>query len=119
MALETRVMSQPLPAAVAEIDWKLVASAVAVFLGTVITTVWGWFQGRKKSQESKSEAGSAVQIAGAVLQDNTSLRENTQAVKDLRDQVMFLRDTIERRNRTDDELNDTIEELLKRLDRAG
>ena len=111
-------MSQPLPAAL-EVDWKLVASAAAVFVGTIVTTVWGWFQGRKKSEKNAVEPTPGVQIAGAVLQDNTSLRENTHAVRDLRDQIMFLRDTIERRNRTDDELNDTIEELLKRLDKAG
>lgn len=111
-------MSQPLPAAL-EVDWKLVASAAAVFVGTIVTTVWGWFQGRKKSEKNAVESTPAVQIAGAVLQDNTSLRENTQAVRDLRDQVMFLRDTMERRCRAEDELSDQLNDLIKRLDRAG
>ncbi len=109
-------MSQSLPAAT-EIDWKLVASAGAVFIGTVVTTIWGWFQGRKKSQE-KSEAA-PLPIAAAVLQDNASLRDNTHAVRDLRDQIMFLRDAIERRIRVEDELQDTLEDLVKRLDRAS
>lgn len=111
-------MSQPLSDAVA-VDWKLVASAAAVFIGTVVTTVWGWFQGRKKSKESAVEPANSFQIAGAVLQDNSSLRENTQAVRDLRDQMLFLRDAIERRIRVEDELQDTLEDLIKRLDKAS
>lgn len=110
-------MSQSLPAA-AEIDWKLVASAAAVFIGTAVTTVWGWIQGRKKSEKAADPAP-AIQIAGAVLQDNTSLRDNTQAVRDLRDQIMFLRDSIERRIRAEDDLQETLEDLVKRLDRAS
>lgn len=117
MGLETRVMSQSLPVVAAEIDWKLVASAAAVFIGTAVTTVWGWVQGRKKSEKANDPG--AVQIAGAVLQDNTSLRENTQAVKDLRDQIMFLRDVMERRIRAEDDLQDTLEDLCKRLDKVG
>ncbi|MAS67367.1 MAG: hypothetical protein CMK82_11305 [Pseudomonadales bacterium] len=112
-------MSQPLPVAAAEIDWKLVASAVGVFIATIVTTVWGWFQGKKKSRENTPEPSTSYQIAGAVLQDNASLRDNTQAVRDLRDQIMLLRDTMERRCRAEDELADTLEDLVKRLDKAS
>ena len=110
-------MSQSLPAA-AEIDWKLVASAGAVFFGTIVTTIWGWVQGRKKSQE-KVEATLPAPIAAAVLQDNTSLRDNTMAVRELRDQIMLLRDTMERRCRAEDELSDQLHDLIRRLDRAS
>lgn len=119
MASETRVMSQPLPAVAAEIDWKLVASAAAVFIGTIVTTVWGWFQGRKKSKASTPEPVSGYQIAGAVLQDNQSLRDNTQAVRDLRDQVFMLIHVLEGKNKVEMELQDTLEDLIKRLDKAS
>lgn len=113
-------MSASLPEAAVNIDWKLVASAGAVFVGTVVTTVWGWVQGRKKSEKSAAApTDSPLQIAGAVLQDNASLRENTQAVKDLRDQMMFLRDAVERRIRSEDELQESIDELCKRLDKVA
>lgn len=111
-------MSQPLPAA-AEIDWKLVASAVAVFVGTIVTTIWGWFQGRKKSKESTPEPAASYQIAGAVLQDNQSLRDNTQAVRDLRDQVFMLVHVLEGKTKLEMELQDTLEDLIKRLDKAS
>lgn len=108
-------MSDPSPVTTTvEIDWKLIGSAVGVFIATMVTTVWGWMQGRKKAKEPASEV--PFQVAGAVLQDNTSLRENTQAVKDLRDQILFLRDAVEKRTKSEDELNDTIEDLIKRLD---
>jgi len=111
-------MSQPLsPVDVAAIDWKLVASAAAVFIATAITTVWGWFQGRKKSEKTAAEP--SFQVAGAVLQDNTSLRDNTQAVRDLRDQVFMLIHVLEGKNKTEMDLQDTLEDLIRRLDKAS
>jgi cytosine/adenosine deaminase-related metal-dependent hydrolase len=113
-------MSDPLPAAQAvEIDWKLVGSAVGVFLATMVTTVWGWMQGRKKSEKNAATEGAGIHIAGAVLQDNSSLRDNTQAVRDLRDQVMMLVHVLEGKNKVEMELQDTLEDLIKRLDRAS
>lgn len=109
-------MSQSLPAA-AEIDWKLVASAGAVFIGTIVTTVWGWFQGKKKSQAAP-EQSAPIQIAGAVLQDNTSLRDNTQATRELRDQILLLVHVLERHVRVQDDIQESLEDLVKRLDRA-
>lgn len=109
-------MSQPLPDA-AGVDWKLVASAGAVFIGTIVTTVWGWFQGRKKSERSAPDPTAPFHVAGAVLQDNTSLRDNTHAVKDLRDQILLLTHILERHVKVQDELHDDLEDLIKRLDK--
>lgn len=112
-------MSDPLPAAAATVDWKLIGSAVGVFIATMVTTVWGWMQGRKKSEKSAEAQGSQFQIAGAVLQDNTSLRDNTQAVRDLRDQVFMLIHVLEGKNKVEMELQDTLEDLIRRLDKAS
>jgi len=121
-------MSQPLSDAVG-IDWKLVGSAVGVFIATIVTTVWGWMQGRKKSEKAAAQTPSDFQLAGAVLQDNTSLRDNTQAVRELRDQMLLLAHIMERHVRIQDDLmNDLrrydrvtvdLAELIKRLDKAG
>ena len=113
-------MSQSLPAAT-EIDWKLVASAGAVFIGTVVTTIWGWFQGRKKSQEkaSATHPDNHFQIAGAVLQDNTSLRDNTQATRELRDQVFLLSHVMERHVGVQNDIHNELERLIRLLDRAS
>jgi hypothetical protein len=113
-------MSEPLPPAAAEIDWKLVGSAVGVFLATIVTTVWGWVQGRKKSEKaSATHPDNHFQIAGAVLQDNTSLRDNTQATRELRDQILLLVHVLERHVRVQDDIQESLEELVKRLDRAS
>lgn len=109
-------MSPPSPD-VSTVDWKLVGSAVGVLIATIITTVWGWYQGRKKSRVGAAEP--AFQIAGAVLQDNTSLRDNTHAVRELRDQIFLLNHTIERQVKVQDDLSDDIEKLLRRLDKIG
>ena len=112
-------MSQPLADA-AGIDWKLVGSAVGVFIATIVTTVWGWMQGRKKSAAASAALPAPeFQFAGAVLQDNTSLRENTRATRDLRDQIMLLSHVLERHVKVQDDIEDHLQELVKRLDKAG
>lgn len=111
-------MSQSLPVAAAEIDWKLVASAGAVFVGTIVTTVWGWMQGRKKSQE-KVDAAPPVPLAAAVLQDNASLRDNTMAVRELRDQVFLLSHVMERHVGVQNDIHNELERLIRLLDKAG
>lgn len=109
-------MSQPLSDA-AGIDWKLVGSAVGVFIATIVTTVWGWMQGRKKATNSQPEQG--VQIAGAVLQDNASLRDNTNAVRELRDQVFLLAHIMERHVGVQNDIHGELERLIKLLDKAS
>lgn len=119
MASETAEMSQPLADATG-IDWKLVGSAVGVFIATIVTTVWGWIQGRKKSEKASEYVSPTpdFHIAGAVLQDNMSLRENTQAARDLRDQMVLLIHVLERHVRVQDGIEEHLEELVKRLDKA-
>ena len=118
-------MSHALPAAAeaaAGIDWKVFASAVAVFVATTVTTIWGWLQGRKKAEESNSHIrapGTDIQVVGAVLQDNLSLRENTAATIALRDQVMLLVHLMERRIGLESELVDELKEVRDMLRKLG
>lgn len=114
-------MSDPLPAAsvTADLDWKLVAAALATFFATMVTTIWGWFQGRKKSAKAVAEAPAPFQVAGAVLQDNMSLRDNTNAIRDLRDQIVLLIHTLDRTVKGQDELQDELQALIKRLDKVA
>lgn len=84
-------------------------------------------QGRKKADKaSAATPESAFQITGAVLQDNSSLRDNTHAVRELRDQILILVHILERHVKTQDDLNDGLEdvhreirELIRRLDKAS
>jgi len=120
VVLETLEMSDPLPAEASTVDWTLVASAIGVFVATMVTTVWGWMQGRKKSSKTADESNSEpFHVAGAVLQDNTSLRDNTHAVKELRDQVLLLSHILERHVRIQDNLSNDIDDLMKRLDKVN
>jgi hypothetical protein len=113
-------MSDPLPGASAagELDWKLVAAAAATFLATMLTTVWGWIQGRKKSTKAAEPQGPQYQVAAAVLQDNLSLRENTTATRDLRDQIVLLIHTLDRHVKVQDDMQDSLDDLIKRLDKV-
>lgn len=104
---------------VSAIDWHVVGSAVGVGIAAVVTGVWGWLRGEgkaKKKHEGHIKAeGTDLQVAGAVLQDNQSLRENTQAVRDLRDQVMLLIHTEERKTRVEEELVNVLEDVKELL----
>ena len=62
----------------AELDWGVVAGAVGTFIGAVFLTIKGWQKGK---EEVKTE--SKAQIIGGTIQDNITMRDNTQAVHDL------------------------------------
>jgi hypothetical protein len=75
------------------VDWSVVAGAVAVFCGTVVTTIWGWIQGKKKiDQHFKTNPGSPEgtgQVTGAILMDNLTIRESTLVNREVRDQLIL------------------------------
>jgi hypothetical protein len=103
------------------IDWHTVGSAVGVGLVAVITGMYGWFKGEGKSKRKheghiKAE-GSDIQVAGAVLQDNQSLRENTDSNRALRDQVMLLIHVLERNGRTQEEMVNALEDAVTEIKR--
>ena len=107
--------AQSFLASFTNIDWGVVATAAATFIGTMITIIWGWINGHKKLESHLRPEGSDVQIAGAVLQDNTSLRENSQSNRDLRDQVLILVHASERQTQSLDDLTNVVQELLAEL----
>ena len=103
-------MSEPLSGQ-AIIDWKLVASAIGVFIATLVTTVWGWIQGRKKVEKGQTELPH--------LPDLNHLRDNTQSMRDLRDQLLLLSNVLERHIRSHGEFLNELKDLVERLDKEG
>jgi hypothetical protein len=103
----------------AGLDWNVVAAAVAVFLGTLITTVFGWYKGRERIQRRLQpvDQGGTAMISGAVLQDNQSLRESTLVARDLRDQLLLTQQSMDHHaNCLQDntrQLADLVEELRR------
>lgn len=71
----------------ASVDWTVVATGTAVFIGTIITTIWGWVQGKKKVEQTLQ---SGTPLPSAVLQDNQSLREATLVQREVRDQLLLV-----------------------------
>lgn len=116
-------MSASLPQVASDalvVDWKIVASAIATGLGTLIITIWGWMKGQQKARQAHSDGALRtgdpdIQVTGAVLQDNTSLKENTQAQRELRDQLMLLRDTMERDIRSRNEQSQNMDDLMSAI----
>lgn len=115
-------MSHPLSAVTevsSHLDWTIIASAIGIGLATFITTFWGWFTGKERAEQKrvahlKSE-GSGFMIAGATIQDNQSLHENTQSNRDLRDQIMMLIHCTERHTKATEEQINTLEDVLAEL----
>lgn len=85
-------MSQALPAAasVSSIDWTVVATGAAIFVSTVITTVWGWTQAKKKVESQISPDNVSSPPIGAIIQDSKTVHEATIASRELRDQLLLL-----------------------------
>lgn len=110
------------------VDWNVVAAAVAVFFGTVITTVLGGLKARSELTKKllpKDENG-GVQLTGAILQDNQTVRDATNASVALRDQLLLMTHAVERlckstedRTRVDEELLDEVRLLRTGLDNFG
>lgn len=71
----------------ANVDWNVVAGAIATFIVTAIVTAFGFRRGLKKINEA---AVTPTAIAGAALMDNMSmimlaeaLKENTSLNRDI------------------------------------
>lgn len=98
------------------IDWGTVALASATFIATLITTVWGWLQGRKKFNEHlKPKEGQDVPLAAGVIMDNQSIRESTMVQREVRDQLLILNHSLMQYNRNQEEIAGLIEDLVKEL----
>lgn len=74
----------------ASVDWTVVATGSAVFIGTVITTIWGWVQGKKKVEQTLSTSPALQgQVPSVIVQDNSTLREQTLVQQAVRDQLLL------------------------------
>lgn len=112
-------MSSPTQAAaeaVGTIDWKVVAAAVATFLATFVTIVWGWVQGRKKVEaQIKPKEGADVPLVAGMVMDNLTVRESTMVSKEVRDQLLILNHALMSHTRNLEEVAGLLEDLVKEL----
>ena len=92
------------------LDYKIIATALAVFFGTLITTIWGWYSAKKKVAEAlTAESSMPTSVTGAVLMDNLTLREQTLVNKEVRDQLIILNHTLARLCKAIDANTDAFE----------
>jgi putative Mn2+ efflux pump MntP len=63
----------------ANVDWNVVAGAVATFVVTAIATGFGFRKGFKRLSEKKTDQ---LHIAGATLMDNMSMTVLTEAIRE-------------------------------------
>lgn len=99
---------------VATVDWNLVAAAVATFLGTLVVTIWGWFQGKKKLA-SRLEAASSPEVTGMVLLDNQTLREATLVNREVRDQLLLHSQALNASSKATQENTACMDDVLEEL----
>lgn len=99
------------------VDWNVVAAAIAVFCGTLITTVWGWLTGKKKIRDHLRMDSLDIPITGAVIQDNQSLRESTLINKEVRDQLLIHHHDLQSSCKATDDNTRVLEEVLDELSR--
>ena len=66
------------------IDWQVLAAAVASFIVTGYVGMKGWV-------DKKKETLRPVELAGGVIQDNLTMRENTVEVAELKEAVCELK----------------------------
>jgi len=112
-------MSQPseLVSHAATVDWNLVAAAAATFIGTLVVTVWGWFQGKKKlaARLQSGYPSPDGQITGAVLLDNQTIREATIVNRELRDRLIIHGETLSSNCKAIVDNTHSLDEVLEEL----
>lgn len=101
----------------ATVDWNLVAAAAATFFGTLTVTVWGWFQGKKKlaAQLEGQLPHPDMQITGAVLLDNQTLREATAVSRELRDRLIVHGEALHSNCKATLDNTESLDEILIEL----
>lgn len=99
------------------VDWNLAAAAAATFFGTLVVTVWGWFQGKKKiaARLEGHQPGHEMTVAGAVLLDNQTLREATAVNRELRDRLLVHIEALHSICRATTDNTNTMDEVLQEL----
>jgi len=112
-------MSHPSAAIVEQassVDWKVVAGALAVFVGTVVTTIYGWITKKKEtSADTHIKTGMDIPIAGAVIQDNVTLRESVIVYREVRDQLLIHHHALMSQCRSTEDNTRAMDEIIKEL----
>lgn len=65
----------------ATVDWNVIAGAVATFIVTAFLAIKGWNKGKDKVLEDRAS------VAGGMITDNLTMRENAIAQERLADQL--------------------------------
>lgn len=97
------------------IDWNVIAAAIAVFFGTLATTVLGWLRGRREVEKKLSKDDGTPSVTAAILQDNQTVREATLVSKEVRDQLLLHRVATEHLCRSTEESTGVERELVAEL----
>lgn len=108
-------MSVSSAADAATLDWNVVAAAVAVFVGTLVTTVLGWRKGAKNLEKKLSKDDGTPSVTAAILQDSQTVREATLVSKEVRDQLLLHRVATEHLCRSTEESTGVERELVAEL----
>lgn len=66
-----------------EIDWPIIATALATFISTVWLAYKGWSDAQKKPavQGDSKIISAAIQDSSSIRNNSTALRENTQELR--------------------------------------
>lgn len=106
------------------LDWNVAAAAAAVFMGTLLTTVYGWFRGKKKL-DVRLGGDDAPAVTSVVVQDNQTLREMTLVNREVRDQLLLtnhaisnLCKAIEGNSGAMEDILHELKVILRRIDEA-
>ena len=100
----------------ATLDWNLVAAAAATFIGTLIATIWGWVQGKKKLHQKLEGIGEAS-VTGVAVMDNQTLRELTLVNREVRDQLLLHCHALNANSKAMEDNTSSADDILDELKR--
>lgn len=98
----------------ASLDWNIVAAAAAIFLGTLVTTIAGWFKG-KRNISTRERITDSFEIGGVSLQDNQTLREATIVNREIRDQLLLNHNVLTKLCRAMDDNTAVHDDILNEM----
>lgn len=104
-------ISQLFVSASNHLDWGTLAAATAVFLGTLFTTIFGWFRGKVQFNQKLLEAGSHHPLSrGSATNEANEAIETIIATRELRDRIYLNSHVLEENNHM---LRELIDEMRK------
>jgi hypothetical protein len=96
-----------------QLDWKLIAAAAATFVATLIITILGWWNGRKKVAAKIEDSGTTV--TGAILLDNLTIREATAVNREVRDRLLIHCEALHSNTKTLEHHVGSMDDILEEL----